>query len=559
MRSPILKASVIFTAITLSAVSQQISLHSLMEEMMDRDVLVEFPGVAYKSLQASSYNRESVPPRGAAGWFADSDGTGYIREEMRNGRREWVVMEHSGPGCITRIWTPYFYYDLNEHRGPRIRIYLDGAETPVIDEYFIELLTGGMFKEAPRKKNGLRVPHPFSAYTARAGDLYLPIPFGKCCRVTLDKKPFYNIINYRAYLEGTDVQTWSRETFDNERADMEKAAAALLDPPEYTAGVASSLVRGLAPGEEAVLQLPGGASAVHCLKMRVRPQELDRRLRSIVLRVKCDDEETVWVPVGDFFCSGDEVNPFRTWEREMEPDGTVTCRWVMPYREQAQIILSNFGTANAEVELCVKTAPREWTTNSMHFHANWRIDESVPGTPFQDWNFIDIRGKGVYVGDAWTVLCADTGWWGEGDEKIYIDGDYEERQFPSHFGTGSEDYYGWAGGEVPTGADVFSLPFLANVRVGNAQNPRGYNICTRSRVLDAIPFNTRLRFDMEASFGVQMRNPWNLLHYSVVTFWYALPGAVHNRPPQPEWAARPAMTVEELDALELKAGRPSGQ
>ena len=50
MRSPVLKASVIFAAITFSAGSQQISLHSLIEEMMDRDVLAEFPGIAYKSL-----------------------------------------------------------------------------------------------------------------------------------------------------------------------------------------------------------------------------------------------------------------------------------------------------------------------------------------------------------------------------------------------------------------------------------------------------------------------------------------------------------------------------
>ena len=558
MRRQVLIASVMFASVVLPISAQQIGLDSLIEEMINRDVLSEFPQVVYESLQASSYNRESVPPRGSEGWFADSDGTGYIREEKRNGRREWVVMEHTGPGCITRIWTPYFYYDLKEHRGPRIQMYLDDEETPAIEEYFIELLTGGMFKDAPSNKNSLRVSFPFSSYTARAGDLYLPIPFGKCCKVTLDKKPFYNIINYRAYPEGTDVQTWSREIFDSAKGCLERAAAVLLDPPDFSAGVESSLQEELAPGGEAVMQLPGGANAVHCLRIRVRPQEWDRRLRSIVLRMTFDGQETVWAPVGDFFCSGDEVNPFKTWEREMEPDGTMTCRWVMPYREQAQITLSNFGDEKAEIELRVKTAPREWTPNSMHFHANWRIDEAVPGTPFQDWNFIDIRGKGVYVGDAWTVLCADTGWWGEGDEKIYIDGDYEERQFPSHFGTGSEDYYGWAGGEVPTGADVFSLPFLANVRVGNAANP-GATTYARSRVLDAIPFNARLRFDMEASFGVQMRNPWNLLHYSVITFWYAIPGAVHNLFPQPEWASRPVMSVEELDALELKAGRPSGR
>ena len=31
---------------------------------------------------------------------------------------------------------------------------------------------------------------------------------------------------------------------------------------------------------------------------------------------------------------------------------------------------------------------------------------------------------------------------GEGDEKVYVDGE----TFPSHFGTGTEDYYGYAWG-----------------------------------------------------------------------------------------------------------------
>jgi len=186
----------------------------------------------------------------------------------------------------------------------------------------------------------------------------------------------------------------------------------------------------------------------------------------------------------------------------------------------------------------------------MHFHGNWRMDDPVPGTPFLDWNFIDITGKGVFVGDAWTVLCPDKGWWGEGDEKIYIDDDYDKARFPSHFGTGTEDYYGWAGGVNPDGRDQFSMPFLSNVRVGNPANPRGYNISTRCRVLDAIPFRSRLRFDMEASAGTQIRNPWNLLHYSAVTFWYARPGARHNRSPEPERATQPPMTVEQLEAVQ---------
>jgi hypothetical protein len=90
------------------------------------------------------------------------------------------------------------------------------------------------------------------------------------------------------------------------------------------------------------------------------------------------------------------------------------------------------------------------------------------------------------------------------------------------------------------------------VRVGGLnQDTRGYNICTRTRALDAIPFKERLVFDMESSFGVDIRRPWDLLGYSAVTYWYAKPGAVHNRPPLPREAAKPVVSMEQ--ALRLSA------
>jgi hypothetical protein len=123
------------------------------------------------------------------------------------------------------------------------------------------------------------------------------------------------------------------------------------------------------------------------------------------------------------------------------------------------------------------------------------------------------------------------------------------KRFPSHFGTGTEDYYGWAGGRVPTGKNVFSIPFGSNVRNGNQANPRGYNICTRTRILDDIPFKDRLVFDMEASPGTDIRNPWDLLAYSMVTYWYGMPDARSNCPPRPDLAAKPILTLPEMDRL----------
>jgi hypothetical protein len=559
MKQPFVLPLALFLA-ALSAVAAEIDLQSLLREMADRDRLAQLPNPDYRCLQASSYNRASVPPLGSEGWFADSDGVGFIREERSGGRKEWVIMEHDGPGCLTKFWTPYFYYDLNNHRGPNIRIYLDGAEEPVISGNFIELLTRGEYEGAPAKENAFTVPRPFAGYTARAGDLYLPIPFAKGCKVTLDKKPFYNIVNYRAYPEGAAVATFTGKAYAAAQPLLKDIGAALEAAAEHDGGTVLTLNRTIAPGRREAITLPEGSHAVRHLEMRLGPDSNAQRLRSTVLRMTCDGGETIWVPAGDFFCSGDSVNVFHTWERSVATDGTMTCRWVMPYRDSAEITLENLGSAPVEAALRVRVAEEAWDeARSMHFHAHWRTDEPVPGTPFLDWNFVDIQGRGVYVGDAWTVLSPGTGWWGEGDEKIYIDGNYDGAKFPSHFGTGSEDYYGWAGGVVPTGADAFSAPFLSNVRIGNAANPRGYNICTRSRVLDAIPFSTRLRFDMEASAGTDIRNPWDLLHYSVVTYWYARPGVVHNRTAQADVAAKPVMTAEELDAREQAIKKSMGQ
>lgn len=518
---------------------QAVTLESLLEEMADGDALARLPSPWYDSLQASSYNRESTH-RDAPGWFADSDGTGFIRQEKRpDGTDEWVLMEHEGPGCITRIWTPFFYYDFADRTGPNIRIYLDGSAQPVIDEPFIPLVTAkGSIGE------------PFARFTARAGDLYLPIPFARSCRVVTSAKPFYYIINYRAYETGTAVETYSKDAVD--RAEpTRKAIADRLGP---TPAVSSEWrlnapPRVVAAGAEWTIQLPPGPHAVREIMLSF-PEAIEKPglLRSLVLAADFDGTPCVWVPVGDYFCSADAVHPFATLKRSVTEDGEFRSRWVMPYASIGKVRFINTGDSDITIAAQVGTNGWTWDERSMHFYAGWRPDETVPGNTFLDWNFVEVTGTGVYVGDAWTVLNPQKGtWWGEGDEKIYVDGAWDAG-FPTHFGTGTEDYYGWAGGEVPTRRDEFSHPFLANVRVGGLDGATlGYNIVTRERGLDAIPFRSRLRMDMECSPGVDIREPRHQLGYSSVAFWYARPGARHNRPPAPDQSARAIMKYVEID------------
>jgi len=525
--------------------AQTVTLSSLLKEMTDPAAVARFPSPQYQCLQASSYNRASTnrnqPDQGTTGWFADSDGLGFIRTETKDGNTEWVLMEHTGPGCITKIWTPFFYYDFNDRVGPNVRVYLDGADEPVIDESLIRLVSG----------EGTFAP-PLATKTARAGDSYVPILFAKSCKVALTKRAFYNIINYRAYLKGTQIETFTRKAYAAVSQKLESAGRILTSQPTLNLGAFKKSAM-LQSGAALAIRLPRGSQAVRQFTVRLAGAATNSTaLRSTVLAITFDGEETVWAPLGDFFCSADSLHPFHTFQRTVLADGTMVCRWVMPYRQSGEIRLINLGQRPVGVALQADVVPWRWDDSSMHFYARWRPDDLVPGSPFQDWNFVDVRGQGVYLGDNWTVLNPQAGWWGEGDEKIYVD-DAWKRGFPTHFGTGTEDYYGWAGGENPTRLDEFSTPFLANVRVGGLNaDTKGYNICTRTRALDAIPFKHRLVFDMESSFGVDIRHPWDLLGYSVVTFWYAKPGAMHNRPARPNAAAKTIVSLDEAIKLSAK-------
>ena len=93
----------------------------------------------------------------------------------------------------------------------------------------------------------------------------------------------------------------------------------------------------------------------------------------------------------------------------------------------------------------------------------------------------------------------------------------------SHFGTGTEDYYGY-GWTDPT---LFSRPYHAQTRADGPVN-FGHTSLNRLHVLDAIPFQRRLRFDMEVSHW-DIREPFDMA-MGTVPFFYARPGATHNVP-----------------------------
>ena len=527
-----------------------ITFESLLNEMADRAAVAQWPEHEYKALLHSSYNRDTKTPEDERGWFANGDRGYAIREEQNQGRKEVVMMEHEGPGVLTRLWTPFFYWSYGNKKGETIRIYLDGKPEPVIETNFIELIREGWLVKAP-----------FSQTTPRAGDLYLPIPFGKSCKVTIEKRSFFYNINFRAYLDlNLKVETFTQDMLTAHRATMERVGKELQQPSPVRAAERKQLRESIAPGKSASLPLSNGSHVIQELRFNLKADEQGQALRSTVLEINFDGESTIWCPLGDFFATVRTVEPYKSWERDVLEDGTMICRWLMPYEKSATLTLHNLGKQSVAVEAAVQSSPITWTDRMMHFYAVWTTLGPLPPNPKLDMNFVDIQGRGIHVGDNISVVNPYWAWWGEGDEKIWVDDDFA-RNFPSQIGTGTEDYYGWAGGRHPTRNDEFDSPFLVNVRVGGEPMPdepnraihtRGYNTCTRTRALDANLFRERFKFDMEHwNFG---RGKANWLHYAKVAFWYAQPGSTHNRTPLPEEAAKPLETPESLEAQQFATG-----
>jgi hypothetical protein len=543
------KSSVALFAITLaSSVSallaqEPVTIESLLHEMVDRDAVARFPETDFRLKQHSSYNRASKTPDEPKGWFANQDYNpkklnthNFIRIEENNGRKEWVLMDHQAPGVIVRTWMPW----LNQKKpGTNItmRIYLDGAEEPAFEGNMLGLFDG----------TGL-IPYPFAHSSLRSAVSFFPIPYAKSCKVTTDQKPFFFQFTFREYPEGTPIETFTLTDFEAAKGLTEVTGKQLLNPTAVGAGDPLHFSTTLADQAEQSLQLPAGVAAVRELSVKLGDYSDPNITRLVVLKMEFDGKPTVWCPIGDFFGSGIGLNPMQGWYRTVSEDGTMSCRWVMPYQEGGKVSLLNLSGAPIEAALQVKTGDWNWDENSMYFHAGWRGQYPVPTRPFSDWNYVTLKGKGVYVGDTLTVMNPVEQWWGEGDEKIWVDGE----DFPSIFGTGTEDYYAYSWGGRST--DFYEHPFHAQPfankynklnrkpKSDDSRNTQGFSVETRSRSLDTMPFGSSLQLDMEVWSGTDCD-----MGYQVGVYWYGFadttsnrkpePVEVHNVPPLPDLAA----------------------
>jgi len=536
-----------------NAQQAEVTFESLLREMMDRSSLARLPAPAFTCRQFSSYDRDTTGPD-QPGWFANWDRSQFIRSETNEGRTEHVLMDTAGPGAVVRFWGTWHGPEGGAFTNGILRVYLDGSDSPVIEGPIVDLISGGALAGEPLSSSC----SPLSEFKRRAHNLYLPIPYAGHCKITYESdaitdvgakkgEALYYQINYRTYDPGTQVESFSMQ--DLVRAGRLLASVqrdlARSARPGHALGV-RQVTGELAPGASRSLEMAGPA-AIRELVLNISAADLEQALRSTVLEMTFDDERTVWAPVGDFFGTGHRRSPHRTWYTEVIRDGSMACFWVMPFAEWARLEIHNLGEQTVTLVLGqVRSSDWNFDDRSLHFHSAWRQyahAETKPhggmgGDHAEDLNFIEIEGDGQYVGDCLAVYNGAKSWWGEGDEKIFVDGE----AFPSHIGTGTEDYYGYAWCRP----EFFENPFHAQPK-GGGNLKGGFSVNCRYRALDAIPFRKSLKFDMELWHWAATR-----INYAPTTFWYARPGARRNVEPAPDEARR--LVPRSRDEVNLVVG-----
>ncbi len=162
--------------------------------------------------------------------------------------------------------------------------------------------------------------------------------------------------------------------------------------------------------------------------------------RFSILRIYWDGQEqpSVECPVGDFFAMGwGEYAPLSSLALCVNPGSAFNSYWEMPFHKHCRITLTNIADDAMILYYQINYTLTEVPADCGYFHAQFRRVNPLPYRSI--YTIVEgVRGHGQYVGTyiAWGVN--NTGWWGEGEIKFYLDGDAD---YPTICGTGTEDYF----------------------------------------------------------------------------------------------------------------------
>jgi Protein of unknown function (DUF2961) len=232
-------------------------------------------------------------------------------------------------------------------------------------------------------------------------------------------------------------------------------------------------------------------------------------LKELVLRGYWDGNArpSVEVPIGDFF--GLNLGAYQIYQSEYlacSPGKSLNCYFAMPYKRSARFVVANEGKQDVTSfysNIDYMTVPK-LPDDVVYFHAQYR--QSAPCLAVTGEGpkinkdgklnhvYLETRGRGHLMGVTLGVLQNANGWWGEGDDMIFID----DESKPAIVGTGSEDYFlgswnfGGRDGAQPFGHAMYGAPMIVN-----PERTGGRYCCYRWHGDNPVTFERYLKHTME--------------------------------------------------------------
>ncbi|HBG25984.1 MAG TPA: hypothetical protein DDX75_02695 [Phycisphaerales bacterium] len=497
---------IILICISISYSAQELTYLDFINSLTDLEYLATLPADGESCAQWSSYDRNSVYDANTGkyiNWDYNGDGyggAGWIRIEDE----KLVLAEIKGPGCIRRIWsaTP---------KDGHVRIYLDGSQTPAVDLPF-----KGYFDRKNKPFN-----RPALVHTVASGhNNYVPIPFQKSCKIVADKNygEYYHF-NYTLFPKDTIVPTFKGELTAEESQTLDKADALLSSSgpdmlaDRYPNAKKETGLLEIAKGKTEQLIKIDGARAITSLKIYPvdMPADIEQQrkiLRELTISIFWDksSKPAVWSPLGDFFGTAPGINSYNSFPMGMTPQWFYS-NWFMPFSQQAVIKITNDGKQKRQIKFEVSHTDLNKPAQAYaRFHAKWHRNMFLPAEKERqiDWTMLLTQGRGRFVGVELEIWNPRGKWWGEGDEKFFVDGE----KFPSTFGTGSEDYFGYAWCDPALFVNCYHNQTISE------QN-QGHISVNRWHIVDNIPFQKSFEGSIEKYFVDQRPT-----QYSCVAYWY---------------------------------------
>jgi hypothetical protein len=289
--------------------------------------------------------------------------------------------------------------------------------------------------------------------------------------------------------------------------------------------------RPIAPGETLTLLDDSGPGEVSHIWFTIASPD-PHHLKALVLRMYWDGESSpsVETPVGDFFGLGlGDYFLYQSIPLSVGSDKALNCFFPMPFQKHARITVTNEGAqrvGNFYFNIDYRAYSKPLPLDTLYFHAQyrqatpnhgWTNDWRTNGDPLVEqkknlngegnYVWLEATGRGHFAGVTMSVLQNQDGWWGEGDDMFFVDGETT----PSINGTGSEDYFlgAWDFGGHAFSYGLFGAPVTGQEKVGGRWSLYRFHLDS------PIPFTQSLRATIEHGHANHRSD-----NFFSVAYWY---------------------------------------